>query len=93
VPAARNARGPDDFPVNPMSTTTITRHETAARFLAALAGRADPTEYLELRYRLDDGQRRAHLGEECPVEMDNSRDACGPAQLRLFVLSRAARAR
>ena len=46
-----------------MHTTTITRHETAARFLAALAGRADPTEYLELRYRFDDGQRMGQLFE------------------------------
>jgi hypothetical protein len=46
-----------------MSTTTITRHETAARFLAALAGWADPTEFLELRYRLDDGQRMGQLFE------------------------------
>src|SRR6187200_2770622 len=44
-----------------MSTTTITRHETAARFLAALAGRADPNELLELRYRLEDGQRMGQL--------------------------------
>ena len=40
-----------------MSTTTTTRHETAVRFLAALAGSADPGELLELRYRLEDGQR------------------------------------
>jgi hypothetical protein len=44
-----------------MNTTTITRHETAARFLTALAGRADPDEFLELRYRLDDGQRMGQL--------------------------------
>src|SRR3954447_4280704 len=46
-----------------MSTTTLTRHETAARFLAALAGSADPDEFLELRYRLDDGQRMGQLFE------------------------------
>src|SRR4051795_8979679 len=46
-----------------MSTTTLPRHETAARFLAALADRADPTEFLELRYRLDDGQRMGQLFE------------------------------
>jgi hypothetical protein len=46
-----------------MSTTAITRHETAARFLAALAGPADPEEFLELRYRLEDGQRMGQLFE------------------------------
>jgi hypothetical protein len=46
-----------------MSTTTVTRHETAAHFLAALAGRADPNEFLELRYRLEDGQRMGQLFE------------------------------
>src|SRR3954467_13031335 len=46
-----------------MSTTTITPHETAARFLAALVGCADPTDFLELRYRLDDGQRMGQLFE------------------------------
>src|SRR3954449_1724871 len=46
-----------------MSTTTITRHETASQFLAVLAGWADPTEFLELRYRLDDGQRMGQLFE------------------------------
>src|SRR5256885_2930622 len=44
-----------------MSTTTITRHETAARFLAALAGSAGRGELLELRYRLDDGQRMGQV--------------------------------
>src|SRR4051812_21633318 len=40
------------------STTTQagSRHATAARFLAALAGDADGSELLELRYRLDDGR-------------------------------------
>jgi RepB DNA-primase from phage plasmid len=46
-----------------MSTTAITRHETAARFLAALTGPADPEEFLELRYRLEDGQRMGQLFE------------------------------
>jgi hypothetical protein len=40
-----------------MTTTTITRHETATRFLAALAGTSGPGELIELRYRLEDGQR------------------------------------
>ena len=40
-----------------MTTTTITRHEIATRFLTALAGTAGPGELLELRYRLDDGHR------------------------------------
>jgi hypothetical protein len=42
-------------------TTTTTRHETATRFLAALAGTADRGELLELRYRLDDGQRMGQI--------------------------------
>jgi hypothetical protein len=46
-----------------MRITTLTRHETAARFLAALAGQADPNEFLELRYRLDDGVRMGQLFE------------------------------
>src|SRR5215207_5274087 len=44
-----------------MTTTTITRHETATRFLAALAGTAGRGELLELRYRLDDGQRMGQV--------------------------------
>ena len=44
-----------------MTTTTITRHETAARFLAALAGTAGRGELIELRYRLDDGQRMGQV--------------------------------
>ena len=44
-----------------MTTTTTTRHETAARFLAALAGSAARGELLELRYRLDDGQRMGQV--------------------------------
>ncbi|MGZ6724635.1 MAG: DNA-primase RepB domain-containing protein [Solirubrobacteraceae bacterium] len=42
-------------------TTTTTRHETVTRFLAALAGAADRGELLELRYRLDDGQRMGQV--------------------------------
>ena len=44
-----------------MTTTTITRHETATRFLAALAGTADRRELIELRYRLEDGQRMGQV--------------------------------
>jgi hypothetical protein len=44
-----------------MSTTTTTRHETTTRFLAALAGAAARGELLELRYRLDDGQRMGQV--------------------------------
>jgi RepB DNA-primase from phage plasmid len=44
-----------------MTTTTTTRHETATRFLAALAGSGDRAELLELRYRLDDGQRMGQV--------------------------------
>jgi hypothetical protein len=44
-----------------MTTTTITRHEIATRFLAALAGTAGPGELLELRYRLKDGQRMGQV--------------------------------
>ena len=44
-----------------MTTTTTTRHETATRFLAALAGSARRGELLELRYRLDDGQRMGQV--------------------------------
>jgi RepB DNA-primase from phage plasmid len=46
-----------------MSTTTITRHETAARFLAMLAGPAEARGFIELRYRLDDGQRMGQVFE------------------------------
>jgi hypothetical protein len=38
-----------------------TRHATAARFLAALAGAATADDLLELRYRLDDGQRMGQV--------------------------------
>jgi RepB DNA-primase N-terminal domain/CHC2 zinc finger len=44
-----------------MTTTTTTRHETAARFLSALAGTPARGELLELRYRLDDGQRMGQV--------------------------------
>ncbi len=44
-----------------MSTTTTTRHEAATRFLAALAGSADRDDLMELRYRLDDGQRMGQV--------------------------------
>jgi hypothetical protein len=44
-----------------MTTTTSTRHETATRFLAALAATAGRGELLELRYRLDDGQRMGQV--------------------------------
>ena len=44
-----------------MTTVTTTRHETAARFLAAIAGTAGRGELLELRYRLDDGQRMGQV--------------------------------
>ncbi len=47
------------------TTTITTRHETAARFLAALAGSAERGEFLELRYRLEDGQRMGQVFE-CP---------------------------
>src|SRR5437667_5064839 len=44
-----------------MTATTTTRHETATGFLTALAGTADRGALLELRYRLDDGQRMGQL--------------------------------
>ena len=46
-----------------MTTTTTTRHETAVRFLAALADIAHRGELIELRYRLDDGQRMGQVFE------------------------------
>lgn len=46
-----------------MSTTTTTRHQTAAQFLATLAGPAGPGELIELRYRLQDGRRMGQLFE------------------------------
>ena len=44
-----------------MKTTTTTRHETAVSFLAVLAGSAGCGELLELRYRLEDGQRMGQV--------------------------------
>jgi hypothetical protein len=44
-----------------MTPTTTTRHETVIRFLAAFAGSAGSGELLELRYRLDDGQRMGQV--------------------------------
>jgi len=44
-----------------MTTTTSTRQETAARFLAALASSAGRGELLELRYRLQDGLRMGQV--------------------------------
>lgn len=44
-----------------MTTTTTTRHETATRFFAAIAGTARRGQLLELRYRLDDGQRMGQV--------------------------------
>jgi hypothetical protein len=44
-----------------MTTTTISRRETAARFLATLAGTSARGELLELRYRLEDGQRMGQV--------------------------------
>src|SRR4051812_49851502 len=40
-----------------MPTTTTTQQARTTEFLAALAGRADESELIELRYRLADGQR------------------------------------
>ena len=44
-----------------MTTTTTTRHDTATRFLATLAGTANRRELIALRYRLDDGQRMGQV--------------------------------
>lgn len=44
-----------------MTTTTTTRHESAARFIAALGGTANHGELLELRYRLEGGQRMGQV--------------------------------
>ena len=44
-------------------TTTPSRHNTATRFLTALAGTAAGGELLELRYRLQDGQRMGQVFE------------------------------
>src|SRR5215216_5772811 len=48
------------------------RHATAARFLSALAGEGSSDELLELRFRLDDGQRMAQV-------FDPPRRLCGLA--------------
>jgi hypothetical protein len=56
-----SAAGPTTSTVTAMTTTTSTRHETAVRFLTALAGRAARGELLELRYRLEDGQRMGQI--------------------------------
>jgi len=46
-----------------MIATTTTRHEAVTQFLAALARQANRGELLELRYRLDDGQRMGQVFE------------------------------
>lgn len=46
-----------------MPTTNTRRHEAAARFLSVLAGTDHRGELLELRYRLDDGQRMGQVFE------------------------------
>jgi hypothetical protein len=46
-----------------MAVTTLTAHETVTRFFGALAGRATGDELVELRYRLNDGQRMGQLFE------------------------------
>ena len=43
------------------TTATDTRHTTVTRFLKALAGAAARGELLELRYRLEDGQRMGQI--------------------------------
>src|SRR4051812_9407905 len=47
-----------------MSTMSITQHETAGQFLTALAGSAGRGELLELRYRLNDGQRMGQVFDQ-----------------------------
>jgi hypothetical protein len=44
-----------------MTITTNTGHEIATRFLAALAGEANRGDLIELRYRLDNGQRMGQI--------------------------------
>jgi hypothetical protein len=61
-PAAKHRpRAATTFTVTAMTPTTATRHETATRSLGALAGSADRGGLLELRYRLDDGQRMGQV--------------------------------
>jgi hypothetical protein len=43
------------------STRSRSRHETVTAFFGALAGPRNDSEFLELRYRLDDGQRMGQL--------------------------------
>jgi hypothetical protein len=45
----------------PTTAPPATSRATAARFLAAIAGDPDTRELLELRYRLDDGQRMGQV--------------------------------
>src|SRR3954451_8257172 len=49
-----------------MTTTPTTQHTTTTEFLEALAGRADRSELIDLRYRLAGGQRMAQLVEPPP---------------------------
>ncbi|UTI64876.1 DNA-primase RepB domain-containing protein [Paraconexibacter antarcticus] len=44
-----------------MTTNPLTRHETVIRFLSVLAGRGSAGQLLELRYRLEDGQRMGQV--------------------------------
>ena len=64
-PRRSTGRGPDDFHANAMTTTNTTetssRHDTVTRFLVALLGPASRGELIELRYRLDDGQRMGQV--------------------------------
>ena len=61
-PAAQHRpRAATTFTVTAMTPRTATRHETVIRFLGALAGSASRGELLELRYRLDDGQRMGQV--------------------------------
>jgi len=59
------AAGPTTSTVTAMTIATSTRsrsrHETVTAFFGALAGPRDDGEFLELRYRLDDGQRMGQL--------------------------------
>jgi hypothetical protein len=43
------------------TTETSSRHDTVTRFLVALLGPASRSELIELRYRLDDGQRMGQV--------------------------------